>query len=379
MTPEEEAALLADDAMWNGAKAWGRDAEERANRIAELDEEIFLRRDDFWDQIRRVRPDLAPIAPESLHAMAYSQIEEAAAKSGLDFSDAPKWRWRALDTLVGPMLPRDLTVVGALTGNGKTIFLMSQMEAWAAAGLTVLYVPLELDPPDLRRRWAAWQCGLDWRLVARNAWDQLPAGSQTRHAEALAQQVKNAHVHFPPDRRITIPKLGEWTKRAVAEVGAKIVVIDHFHRMNFGAPGNNYRVQVKEAASQLKDIGREYGVHVVASAQLNRDSNPLDRCMPPGEARLAETSALAMEASVILMLSRRLLETPDPTTMASLRSGHLESRSLEDPNVMMVTCRKHRDDDAARDRSVRLAVVGGRVTDLAPSWQTPDRTEYLDD
>lgn len=298
--------------------------------------------------------------------LSRQQLTDAVARGRQDFTNAPRWRWPALDGLMGPMLPGEVHVVGAVTGNGKTSFLMSQMDAWAAGAVPVLYIPLELDPPDLRRQWAAWQLGLPWVQVARNAWNELPEGSQDAHEAMLEEQAQNPFVHFPPDRRISIGKLSRWVAEAVEQVRASVVVVDHFHRMDFGPATSNYRVQVTEAARALRDVARQHGVVVVAAAQLNQDPHPLDRYFPPTLKRLKESSGISEEASTVLMLSRRLRESVDAETLHLLREGLKETRDLEEANVMMVTCRKSRLDDSARDRSAKLGVAAGRVIDHLP-------------
>jgi KaiC/GvpD/RAD55 family RecA-like ATPase len=318
--------------------------------------------------VLRIEGDEAPV-PVSLHSMAYDQIEDAITEGRRDHSAAARFSWLDLDRLIGPLLPGYFVAIGALTGNGKTAFLLSQMEAWAARSTTVLYVPLELDPWELRRQWAAWTLGMDWLLVARNDWASLPPGAQQRHEAALAEQLANPHVHFPPDRRISVLDLAGWVDRAVKEVKAQVVVIDHFHRMDFGGANANYRVQVTEAARNLKDLARQHRIIVIASAQLNQDPHPCDRYFPPVLKRLKESAGISEETNVVLMLSRRLTKDLETDVVNSIRSGHQEVRQYEDPNVMVVTCRKHRLDDHARDRSVQLVVNGGRVVNMAPSWR----------
>lgn len=318
-------------------------------------------------------PDAPVVEEPTLPALREAQRDEAISRGRQDLSNAPRWRWHDLNRLMGPLLPGEVHMVGAITGNGKTAFLMSQMEGWAEAKVPVLYVPLELDPSDLRRQWAAWQLGLPWVSVARNDWASLPEGSQEAHEAMLAEQAENPFVHFPPDRRITITRLAQLVGRAVAEAGIRVVVVDHFHRMDFGPATSNYRVQVTEAARALRDVAREYGVVVVAAAQLNQDPHPLDRYFPPTLKRLKESSGISEEASTVLMLSRVLKESPTAESLQLLREGLKETREFEEPNAMSVTCRKSRLDDSARDRAVKLAVASGRVIDylppgLARSW-----------
>lgn len=318
--------------------------------------------------------DTDPDEPISLSALAHDQVQRAIEAGKVDYTDAPRWAWPDLNDLTGPMLPGDLVIVGALTGNGKTAFVMSQTKAWATAGLPVLYVPLELDPERVRRQWAAWECGLEWRSVARNDWAALPPGAQAKHDDALAATYRENRIHLPPDRRISLGALGAWTGQAVADAGAKVVVIDHFHRMDVGTMSANYRVQITDAARALKDLARSHQVAIVAMAQLNQDPSPLDRYYPPTLKRLKETAGLGEEADMVLMLSRRLRSQIDEETLRGIRSGHIEVRDHEERNIMMVTCRKHRLDDAARDRSVRLWVEGGRVVPMPwhpvrdPGW-----------
>lgn len=295
--------------------------------------------------------------------LASDQVADAHAYSGLDFRNEPRWRWRSLDALVERLLPGDLWILGALTANGKTSFLLSQADYLASQNVPVLYVPLELDPMQVRRQWAAWRCGYPWEIVARNGWDDLPFGAFQRHKDELLAQHANG-VHFPPDRRVTVDALERWIAWGVEHAKVRCVIVDHFHRMQLG-DGEGFRVRATEAARALKDVAREYHVALLVAAQLNRmHSNAvLDRCVPPRLERLKETAGLSEEADVVLMLSRALRRDADLSDLKKFQVGHASERELEEPNVMLVTCRKHRRRDAARDETVRLIVRDGRVED----------------
>lgn len=297
--------------------------------------------------------------------MACKQAEDAIERGRVDLSNAPHWRWPTLDERLGRMMPGQLVIVGALSGNGKTSFMLSQMDWMEAEGIGTLYVPLELNPEDLRRQWAAWRLHMDWQHVARNEWDQLPDGSRELHEMEMARLAQSRHIQFPPERRIDIPDLARWVAWGVEHFQARCIIIDHFHRMDFGGNTNTYRIQVSDAARALKDMAREFKITIVATAQLNRSSPPslLDRYVPPSIDRLKESSALAEEADVVLMLSRRLRKgSHSKADIDAVRSGHKSERDFAEPDVMAVTCRKHRlSDAAAGDRSTMLRVVGGHV------------------
>lgn len=316
----------------------------------------------------------APAAPPVVRAadLAREQVESAIQRGRRDLTNAPGWFSRDLTRLVGPMLPGDLWLVGALMGNGKTAFLLSQLHWLAEQGHGVLYLPLELDPEDVRRQWAAWSLGLDFRAVKRNAWHELPPGSQDRHeAEMVQLAVRYPRVQLPGDQQATLARLAWWVRWGLEQIDARVVVIDHFHRMDFGAAGSAYRVQVTQTIRAVKDLARAHGVTILASCQLNQDGDQLDRYHPPTIRRLKESAGLGEEADVVLMLSRRLRGVLSADDARAVRAGLASERDWEMPNTMTVTCRKHRLDDQARDRSALLAVEGGRVRDRVPEREVP--------
>lgn len=297
--------------------------------------------------------------------LAAQQVEAAIRMGEQDFSDVPRWAWRTLDARLDGMLPGDFIVIGGLHGNGKTSFMLSQLDALAKQGTPVLYVPLETNPLIVRRRWAAWELRLDWPTVARNRWQDFddPDGTHRAHNAMMARQA-GYPVQFPGDRRITIEGLADWVRWALREYQAKVVIIDHFHRMSFGNMAQ-YRIAVTEAARELKDLADRHQIVMVATAQLNhRDADKLDKYMPPTLERLKESSGLAEETDAVLMLSRRLKHALSKQEALLVRMGHKSDQDFAAPGVMCVTCRKHRLDDAIRDRTMLLQVDrSGHVSD----------------
>lgn len=315
----------------------------------------------------------APAEPEpeipDAATIAGTQVAEARAILTRDLTTAPRWAFTDLDQLTGPMLPGDFVVVGSKSGNGKSTLLMSQMDAFAEAKTPTLYVPLEVDPAVCRLRWAAWKLDLDQRHVIRQDWARLPEGSREAVHQLLEEQ--SPFVHFVPDKRLALGGLRRWCRWAVETQGARVVMLDHLHRMDFGTNQAMYRVAVTETARHLKDLARELGVVLLAAAQLNRSTDPIDAYLPPSTDRLKESAGLTEEADVILMLSRRLKASLPDKWAAKLRVGALTEADIEEPGVMTVTCRKHRLDGSALNHNALLQVVGGRVRNRTRWWQTP--------
>lgn len=312
----------------------------------------------------------APAAPEeTLDTVAAAQTVDAQALLDVDRSGAPRWCWRGLHKLSGVMLPGELHVVGALMGNGKTSFLMTQMDAFARAKVGVLYIPLEIDPKLCRVRWAAWRTGLDPVKVLRGEWGGLPPESKDVIRAELAYLGKQHHIHFTPDKRITLPAIRSWCERAKGDAGVEVVMVDHLHRLSIGAHAEQVRVHLSETVRGIADMLRELELVGIAAAQLNRSGDTLDAFYPPGIDRLKESAAIGEEAWTVHMLSRRLLGDTSPGQVTQARQGKVDVASLEDPGVMVVTNRKDRLAGAATNRSIALAVNGGKVEELAPDWR----------
>lgn len=315
---------------------------------------------------RTARPDdaLPPLAD-----LAAEQVERAVERLHRDLSKAPCWEWSDLDALTGPMLPGDLVVVGSLMGNGKSTLLMSQMDAFARRKMATLYVPLEIDPEICRTRWAAWVLGYNPLHAIRHHWHKLPEGAEEAIECLLHEQKADPYIHFVPDKRLTLTKIIAWCRHAKEENGCAVVMLDHFHRLDFGQDAASHRISVTESARRFKDALRELEMVGIAAAQLNRTNDPIDRYTAPSLARIKESAGIGEEADVALMLSRKLKRDLPDQWANKLRVGALTEDELAERDVMVVTCRKHRLDNSALDRRVLLTVRNGRIESLAPSWR----------
>lgn len=318
-----------------------------------------------------VRDDEPPTEPDAFptpDTLAAEQVAAAKTLLSRDLSRAPQWAFMDLAGLVGPMLPGDFIVVGSLMGNGKSTLLMSQMDAFAAARMPTAYFPLEIDAEVCRVRWAAWKLQLDVRHVIRQDWAKLPEGARESVEGVLDEQEKGGLIHFPPPKRLTLPKLVQWCRWA-KDHGCRVVMLDHLHRLDFGTDAANHRVTVTEVVRRLKDVARELELVLIAAAQLNRSNDIVDAYTPPTLARLKESAGIAEEADVALMLSRRLKSRLPDKWQSKLRIGHLNETDLAEPGVMAVTCRKHRLDDSALNHTVLLTVANGKLRDRIQAWR----------
>src|SRR5512143_1857755 len=126
-----------------------------------------------------VRTEPAPVpAPKGAFWTATAQRERADDLLDANLTDAPRYPWGALDALIGPVRPTDVHVFAATTGGGKSTFLTSLLRAFVAEGRAVIYAPMEVDTEETLLQMAAFTLGYDYRRVALNEWDRLPAGAK---------------------------------------------------------------------------------------------------------------------------------------------------------------------------------------------------------
>lgn len=318
----------------------------------------------------------APPAPDALPdpvALAADQVAVSLERLDADPMAVVRWPFSAMDHLLGALMPGSVHVVAAGTGNGKSSLLLSVMDAWAARGVPVLYLPLEIDPPTARLRWAAWRCGFDVEEVFQRHWHdhpephrrRLPADAKPRLEAELLRIAAEAPVHFCPASRISPSGIRRWADWGVTQFGAKVVIVDHLHQLDLGDTAAGARLVMAQAAQLLNEMAKALQVVIVAAAQLNRSTDALDSYLPPTLDRLRETSVIADVATSVLTLSRRLRPDADPADVAAARRTGEGIAELADPGTMQVTCRKHRLIDGARDRAVLLQVRGGRVRERA--------------
>lgn len=302
--------------------------------------------------------DQIPDAPD---ALIDEQLADSQALMLRDQTAGIRWTWPELDRVMGPIIPGEISVVGALPGNGKTSFLMGQMDALAMQGVPVLYVPLELDPAQCRLRWAAWRLGFAIDRVVRQEWSYLPEGAEQRVSRLIEDQRVMTHIQFASPKRLTMEGLTKWCEWAQSSYGGRVVIVDHLHRMDAGDTARDHRVAVTNMARRLKDLARDLSLQIIIAAQLNRTSDPLDAYTAPVPGRLKESGAIFEEADTVLMLSRKLRRDLPKGWKLQLLTGQVTERDLEESGIMVATCRKHRLDDSARDRRILLRVTGGRV------------------
>jgi replicative DNA helicase len=309
---------------------------------------------------------------------ADQQIEDAIAHIHRDPSTLMHWPFEALDALTGPMGAGEVWFTAAMSGGGKTTFVVSAVEAWRAQGKKIYILPLELEPFRFRTYLACMATGIHPGDALSGALRANPvrADDVARLTRAVKEQRSDEFrkfVRMSEQRVINVRGLEEGLKKAKI-FGADIVIVDHVDHIAGGDGTNLYAesVAVNDAALRM---AQDNGMLLWFTSQLNMDiargRDHLAKFGPPMLHHLMFPTAKIKNATGIIGLfrpirQRRPDETPEEykAAIASARAGEADAPAALEPNVMGVTMMKLRNYGQNDGKKTILGFDRGRVVPL---------------
>lgn len=339
------------------------DAFDRPTTDAELDEIFGAAK---RDGARPVPPPPPPID--------YARADADVATEFFAFLDGGadqfvRFPWDAIDTMMGGLLPGEVHYVGAFSGNGKTLFMLSLAREWAKRGVGVYYLGLETNPMALRTQLICWECQINPARVLRgDAFRQpdWPTVEATLRAASKRWQLARHPLYLAPTPRIDLAALDRCFTQAVA-LGARVLMVDHVDHLGTGQGGDLYQESVR-VNNALKDFAGRHQLLVVASTQLNNEAvkhSPLDRYLPPMEHYVKFGGHKREIATSMMGLYRPLKPSLTREQLTAARTRTIEARTLVEDWMMGVACMKHRK-DGAKDGTAKavLGTHGYTISDL---------------
>jgi len=293
------------------------------------------------------------------------------------------WPWRAVHALLGAVLPGEVTVLAAQSGNGKSQIianLLSRIAKRTHVRLTV--APLERKPRELRALWACLDLGYEPWPAFKQQWHLLPAGAKTNllaHMNAQVRVPLREQIAFAPDATLDRGGFERLVIRA-ASYGHRLIIIDHLHQMDHGDGPENRGI--RETMKTAKRLAQDYDLALLFTAQLNRGAgkgDSLQRYFPPEMTDLQGSSAIEQIADVVGLLYRPLRAGVTRKDIEAVRMGQAERESIYLPNTMAFRCGKHRLDGSKLGKDALLHIHAGVISDravLPGGTACPDPDEY---
>lgn len=190
--------------------------------------------------------------------------------------------------LRGGVRPGEVMVIGGRPGQGKTALGVNMAMLTAAKGNPSAILSIEMSAEEIGRRMMA-VCGCPMNA---NQSDLAKA------AEARAR------LNEMPVSVVDMPK-GELAQirshvRTLSRIhGVRLFVIDYVQLVKTGKANAEEYQRVTMASQAIKQIAREYGVAILALAQVNRDGGKKER---PTMADLKGSGSLEQDADQIVLV-----------------------------------------------------------------------------
>lgn len=298
-TAGEIAALARRRRMVDGLNA----AQQLANDPASKDDEVVSLADAALSEAFKQSDGIEQLdAGDALRSMLHSYDEP---KNGVTCRQVP-----TIDKLLGPIRPKQLVVLAARPGMGKTAVALSYSIGAARSGFNVLFVSLEMSAAQLMQRaasdvlfdsdnpipYSAIRDGnFDSDHAKRRVWET------TRIFDTLPLSIIDAGA-------LTVGRLNMIVQRHKRKLEARgesldLVVVDYLQLLHPDRRGMSRYEQVTEVSMMLKSMAKVQGIGVLALAQLSREveKRPDKR---PQLSDLRDSGQIEQDADSIMFLYR---------------------------------------------------------------------------
>lgn len=222
-----------------------------------------------------------------------------------------------LDDSIGTMSPRQVWLIGANSGHGKTAFAVHLAQESARQGFRVLYVSLEVSREQIIARVVASESRIPYSLFDRKGLDRRQTEAFIGGEHRIAQWIGRLDIWDPPTA--TVPQIARRVRAARRQGNPySVVVMDYGQLLRATGRHGNREQAVAEVADAGLEMARSLDVCAVVPLQLNRenDKRPDKR---PRITDLRESSRWEHHAHVGLLLYRpQLHDNAQPANIAEI-------------------------------------------------------------
>lgn len=209
--------------------------------------------------------------------------------------------FEGLNRLIVGLKQSGLYVVGARPGVGKTVVGL-QMAWEIARNDDVLFFSLEMDKASLLNRVVAGELEIPLESIERGTLLPLWQGA----IRDLIRGVESKLIISDKGGQ-TVAQIRAYINAVLLKRPVKAVFVDYLQLIAASNPKAPKYEQISQISMDLKNMAKEFGIPVVALAQLNRriDGKPDER---PSAGDLRDSGQIEQDADVIVMLSRKQSE-----------------------------------------------------------------------
>lgn len=221
------------------------------------------------NEIPRLNDGFVSVSPEMACKafLAPKEQKEKSIKTGI----------RSLDGMLGGLFREEMTILGGRPSMGKTAIGCQVALNAAAKGFGVLFVSLEMPAAALYNRIYT---SMSWVRGGGIAYsdirnDKLSQG-QTQRLRDVSISLQNYPLSVIDRRGIDVDELSgiirlERTKLEDAGHTLDLVICDHLDLFKTDEYGTNKVAQTGHKSNKLRELSKEFNVHMLVLCQLSRE------------------------------------------------------------------------------------------------------------
>lgn len=207
---------------------------------------------------------------------------------------------RAVDEFIFDFNPKELSIVAARPGSGKTAFMLQSALHNALKGTRVGFLSMEMERPKLLNRLVSHQALVSGTKIVKMAPDEFMLDSKLM---TVLEKVSNLPIFIDdtgPWNSDTVPQK---IRKMYYEYQCDLVYVDYIGLISgagalAAAPKNQ---QISAISASLKGLASELGIPILAASQLNRDVEKRGDNRP-FLADLRDSGSLEQDASIVAFL-----------------------------------------------------------------------------
>lgn len=198
------------------------------------------------------------------------------------------------------LAPKEITLIAARPGVGKTAMLLQSARLNLEAGKRVGYLSMEMPEASLVHRMTSAISRIDGTVIRNMDFDEVINDKAIIDAAKKVEAFNWYVVDTGPFTNVTVSQI---IRSMVYEENCDIVYVDYLQLI--GAEGGLQSAkrndQLTAISRELKNLAMELDIPIVAAAQLNRESTKTVTGRPT-IAQLRDSGALEQDASIIAFL-----------------------------------------------------------------------------
>ena len=248
----------------------------------------------------------APLARDTITAIEESYERQGAlagVSAGLE----------SIDRVTDGLEAKDLSILAARPSEGKTALGLSMARLMAFhKGVSVLFISLEMPEKAIMSRLTAMDTGIPFRSIRKGSLTERDIA----RCGAFAATIKESPFGIVDGSSMPVGEIGRIIRNNVKTRGVQVVIIDYIQIIRHEGKAERRTEQIAEVAKTLKHFAKQNNVHILALAQVNRESAKENR--PPKIHEIAESDSVETNADLVLLLHRPKGEDNLPGDAAKL-------------------------------------------------------------